>query len=557
MTTAVRAPIGFELAEYRNSDEEPDSSLRDNPMALVFPAPVAQEELYDLLALDPPTRDANFKEQPLNVREEALHRLDECYTPFPQDGEILSAVVSLVRKSFRYRHPRLPQVMYFIMRVAAGAHGALPRMQPTGGGGALGLLISGPSGTGKSSLIDRIVVHIGAYARYHVSLLGKPCAWPQLGVIRISVANTWKETLVEFSKEIDRQYGRDVLFTRERHATEPRLQQVVWTALCSGFAPCVILDEFQRLGALKPAVARKILEKLLDLMQSGGIPVIVVGTVAVRNLFEAFPMEMGKFSSGNEFKFQRLVEDDPNTINYITLLKEQSISMAPIEFSENFDRYLVLHSMGVRRVIRDFMRWVLNRHAVAETRGHVILADEALLMSIAENEMLVWQKALSAMRKFDLGFGQSFVQIQAYEHFFPYEPEKKQTNAQKYTEAMWIAEARVSPEEDFRIISVEDFIFLRSQVELRQYEECAERAQHLERLGQREGHEKDAEAEDRRNVDQDLSPAKKAKTSKTGAKKAAKPKEPADPRSNVVPLSSVRKPPPESHLGVDPGNLPD
>jgi len=554
MTKLAQVPICFKPASYRSAEEEPDPSLRDNPMALVLPAPMPPEQLYEVLALDPPARGANFKERPLEVRAEALDRLDECYNPFPQDWDILSAVVSLVRKSLRYRHPRLPQVMFFIMQVAAGVIGSLPRLIPTGGGGALGMLISGPSGTGKTSLIDRIVEHIGAYARYHVSLFEKPCSWPQLGVIRITVGLTWKDTLVELSKEIDRQYGRDVLFTRERHATEPRLQQVVWTALCSGFAPCVILDEFQRLGALKPDVARKILEKLLDLMQNGGIPVIVVGTVAVRKLFEMFPMEMGKFSAGNGFKFHRLAEGDPNTLNYITVLKEQSISIAPIEYSENFDQYLVLHSMGFRRVMRDFMRWVLYRHAVAETGGRFILADEELLRDIAEHEMLVWQKALSAIRKYDLGFGNSVEQIQAYEHFFPYEPEKKQTNAQKYTEALWVVEGKVSPEEDFRLISVEDFIFLRSQLELRQYEEDSERGQ---MRPDPEGESEDVGVGEQADADKDLVPARERKARGTRTKKSSDLREPADPRSNVVPLALVRKPPAEPNLGLDPGNLPD
>jgi hypothetical protein len=555
MAASVSANLGIEQAKYRNADQEPDPVLRDNPMALVFPAPMAPEELYDALAVDPPIRDADFDDKPLEVRLEGLDRLDECYTPFPQDGDIVGAVLSLLRKSFRFRHPKLAQVMYFIMRVASGVAGSLPRMQPTGGGGALGLLISGPSGTGKSSLIDRIVEFLGRDARYHLSLFGKPCCWPQLGVIRITVGETWKDTLIEISKEIDRQYGRDVLFTRERHATEPRLQQVVWTALCSGFAPCIILDEFQRLGDLHHKVAAKILKKLLDLMQDGGIPVIVVGTVAVRKLFEAFPMEMGKFSPGSGFQFQRLAEADLNTINLIVLLKEQSVSIGPIEYSADFDRYLILHSMGVRRVIRDFMRWVFQRHAVAESNGQTIVADKHLLMSVAEHEMLAWQKALTAMRKFDLGFGRSYEELQAYEHFLPPEQAKKQTRAQKVTEALWRAEDQVAVDDDFRLISVEDFIFLRAQVALRQHEEDAERAAHqarqaAEQAGSPEQGEAVKEPKRRRK-------STAAPENKKAEKKAGKAQEPADPRSNVIPLASVKRPRPEPEQGVDPTNLPD
>lgn len=553
MTNLVHALIGFQPATYRSPEEEPDPSLRDNPMALAFPAPMSPEQLYNVLALDSPKRGVDFPERPLEVRAEALDRLDECYTPFPHDWDILSAVVSLVRKSFRYRHPNQPQVMYFIYQVASGVTGALPRLIPTGGGGALGMLISGPSGTGKSSLIDRIVEHLRPQARYHMSLFGERCIWPQLGVIRITVGLTWKDTLVELSKEIDRQLGRDVLFTRERHATEPRLQQVVWTALCSGFAPCIILDEFQRLGALKSNVARKILEKLLDLMQNSGIPVIVVGTVAVRKLFEMFPMEMGKFAAGDGYKFQRLTENDPNTLNYITVLKEQSISIAPIQYSEKFDRYLVLHSMGVRRVMRDFMRWVFHRHAVAESQGWALTADEALLQDIATSEMLVWQQALSAIRKYELGFGTSSGQMQTYEHFFPHQPEKRQTNAQKYTEAMWKAEGQVSPYEDLRLLGVEDFLFLRSQLLLRQYEESAEKAQveAANCAGEVCNPDRQVEPEQRSGLN------KERKVGGSRAKKSSHTKEPADPRSNVVPLALVGRPPVQPQFGVDPTNLPD
>jgi hypothetical protein len=552
MSTVVHASPAIAEANYRRPEEEPDAALRDNPMALVFPAPLSPEEMYDRLTVDPPVRDAAFRNQTLEVRLEGTDQLDEPYTPFPHDSDIVGEVVSLVRKSLRFRNPKFPQVMYFIMQIAAGVVGTLPRLQRTGGGGALGLLISGPSGTGKSSLIDRIVEHLGAYARYHYTLFGRPCMWPQLGVIRITVGDSWKDTLVAISREIDRQYGRDVLFTRERYATEPRLQHVVWTALSSGFPPCIILDEFQRLGDLNPRAAGRILNKLIDLMQDWGIPVVVVGTVAVRRLFEAFPMEMGKFSGGAGFQFQRLDESDPNTSNFIITLKELSVSVAPIQYSDEFDRYLVMHSMGVRRIMREFMRCVFYRHAVAEANGESLLADKNLLMSIAEREMLAFQRPLTAMRKFDLGFGQRYEELQAYEHFIPQE-QKKQTSAQKVTEALWRAEEQLSPDEDFRLISVEDFLLLRSTIALRQYEENGERAAHIAR---QEGAGASLTSDVKLPAEPGLKKHRASKTSTKGLK-GGQDSATANPRSNIVPLAAVRRQPAAPLQGVDPTNLPD
>jgi DNA polymerase III delta prime subunit len=561
MSTVAAAPTGIEEARYRSPESEPDAQLRDNPMALVFPAPMGPQQVYDALVRDPPARDDSFYDQPLEVRQEWLNRFDESYTPFDHDRDILGAVVELVRKSFRYRHPKLPQVFYFIMRVAAGTFGTLNRIQLTGGGSALGLLISGPTGTGKSSLIDRIVEHLGNHARNHLSLFGKPCMWPQLGVIRITVGKTWKDTLVEISKEIDRQYGRDVLFTRERHATEPRLQKVVWTALCSGFAPCIILDEFQRLGDVKPNVARHILEKLLDLMQDGGIPVIVVGTVAVRNLFESFPMEMGKFAPGAGYRFYVLNEEDENTRNFITVLKEQSVSIAPVQYSEDFDRYLLLHSMGLRRVVCYFMYWVLYRHSQAESEGLTIVADKHLLQSIAENEMLVWQKALTSMRKHVLGFGRSNAELQAYEHFVPAVREKK-TQAQELTEAKWRAKEKIAHDDDVHLISVERLIELRVELaELQTQEDAARAGAKSGAKGEPPERGKDkppSEGMIQAACEASFEPPEKSGAKKPGKPKSAKPKEPADPRSKVVPIATRRKPGDEEpDTCVDPTNLPD
>jgi hypothetical protein len=263
-------------------------------------------------------------------------------------------------------------------------------------------------------------------------------------------------------------------------------------------------------------------------------------------------MEMGNFSGGAGFQFQRLDESDPNTSNFIITLKELSVSVAPIQYSDEFDRYLVMHSMGVRRIMREFMRCVFYRHAVAEANGESLLADKNLLMSIAEREMLAFQRPLTAMRKFDLGFGQRYEELQAYEHFIPQE-QKKQTSAQKVTEALWRAEEQLSPDEDFRLISVEDFLLLRSTIALRQYEENGERAAHIAR---QEGAGASLTSDVKLPAEPGLKKHRASKTSTKGLK-GGQDSATANPRSNIVPLAAVRRQPAAPLQGVDPTNLPD
>lgn len=542
-----------DVQSYR--DDEPDEELQDNPMALVFPPPQTDAEIFDLLLLEPQPRAKNFKQLSLAVRLERVDRSDECYWPFPWDIVLLRTVLSLSRKTFRYRHPKNPQVMEFILKLASGVSAVLPRLQRTGGGDALGYLVSGPTGTGKSSLVDRLGKYFGEYGRRHFSVMGRPCVWPQLGLIRINAQPTWKATLSELLKSIDRQLGHDVLFTRERAATEHRLQTVVATSLSRGFAPAIVIDEFQRLSKLRPSTSEGILQKLVDLMQEGGIPIVVIGTEGVRELLTRHSMLMSKFTPGEAFPFHRLREDDPNTGHLISMLKEYSASVGEISYSEDFDKYLVLHSMGVRRIMRHFMRWVCKRHANAEAKGVNIVADRNLLQSIADFEMAEYKAALSALRKFDLGFSLNYDELQAYEDYIPDEPDKEQSTAQKVTEAVWRAESQKSRRQETRVIDVDEFVYLRAQVSLKQYELDAEQ-------GGSESACQVAVSSGDAHVNSSETPAKEEKgkrgrSSSVVQKRVAKAKARVAEISNVIPLSAVRPPQKPPSLGVDPGDLPN
>ncbi|WP_394787162.1 ATP-binding protein [Rhodoferax sp.] len=345
---------GFEvIREYRSHD--PSEELRSNPMALVFPLTPSDALAYEALFVHPRKRPADFRTRPLEERKEWLDRMNECHYPFQGEIGVLQKVSSLVRMSLAPRHPGNPAVMAFILKIAQGREATLPRMSDAGAGGGLGLLLTGPSGTGKSCLIDRVVRYFGRHARIHLTLNDRPCRWAQLGVIRISAQTTWAGTLEQINREIDRQLGRNILSTRSQSLSATKLQPAVWAALTTGFAPLLIIDEFQRLRRLHPSEALKILEGLIDLMQDGGLPVIVVGTVKIRHLLRQFPSEMSKFSNAGGFEFERLKEGDDDTENFILLLKDQHVSCSDIQYSAEFSRYLVLHGMGVRRIIREFV----------------------------------------------------------------------------------------------------------------------------------------------------------------------------------------------------------
>lgn len=535
-------PNFVKVLSYREND--PDPSLAKNPMALVFPPPLSVVELYAALEVLPQSRSADFRSKSLEERKEYLDRIDEFHYVFEIEIDLVNKVVYLVRKSFVSRDPRNPRVFNSILRIMQGEEVKTPRTSKAGAGGGLGLLIFGSSGAGKSSLIDRICDHLGDYGRFHQSLNGEPAQWPQLGVIRVAVKDTWKSTLSTILGEIDRQLGRDYYLKREKGATERRLSSAVHEALTAGFAPVLILDEMQRLVRLNEAVAQRILEGLIDIMGEWGVPVILVGTVRISRLLERFPAEMDKFSNSGDVEFHTLESDNPDTKNFISLLKEYAVSQTDVVYSPDFDLLLVHYSMGIRRIMREYMKSVLQRHANDER----LVANEALLISISEREMKRFQKSLSVLRKAKLGIRLTYADLQAYEDYLPQDTEKKkQTAAQVRIDAAWRIQNRTSlHDDDSPDINVADYAKLAvrlAQENSRQPEEDEEEMQESPRTAGKDFGPPGAVGSGERAA---------IKRSKARKQRAAKKVKEA---SNVVSLGAVKTRKAEDQDAIDPSSL--
>ncbi|GAO26478.1 elongation factor G [Alicycliphilus sp. B1] len=300
---------GFILMRgYRTHDPSP--RLLGNQMAMAFPQPVSDERVIHVIGDPPLPRPANFSQLHFSARTEYLAQIQFFHHVFQAHVDFVHKVVAIVRASFLFRDPRSRDVMAFIWSLVSGAMGRLPRLSGTGGGGGLGILVVGPSGVGKTSIVDRIVAYLRPKARIHLSLGGRAARWMQLGVVRIAVGHTWHETLMSILAEADHQMQMDRYVREGRLVRRGELQGLVWRTLTSHFCPLLVLDEFQMLGTLQKDEALRILKGLVELMEQLGIPVMVVGTEAVRHLFASFPNYMEKFSNEGLTEFSILMPAD-------------------------------------------------------------------------------------------------------------------------------------------------------------------------------------------------------------------------------------------------------
>ena len=144
-----------------------------------------------------------------------------------------------------------------------------------------------------------------------------------------------------------------------------------------------------------------------------GVPVLLVGTVRVKRLLERFSSEMDKFTTGGLFEVEPLVFPSQETSNFIFMLKDHCVSTRPVQYSTDFDSKLIDHCMGIRRIMREYMRVVLTRHA----RNETLEANGDLLNDIESKELERFTPALTALRKERLGFKLNYQDLEDYEDY--------------------------------------------------------------------------------------------------------------------------------------------
>lgn len=408
MVSSIAPP--YRDAVYRD-EIDPDPQLRGNAMAAVWPRP--GDDLFKALRKRPPPRVQHFADLSLAQRLEHLSRLDDFHYPFEGEQGYLLTVISQVRKSYLARNATNPQVMRVLMSAAEGRFTAVPRLSEAGGGGGLGVLVTGISGAGKSCWVDRVQALYGQRPWVHKQINGRPCRWFQLGGIRVKVKRTWRATLEAIIQAIDFQLSTDYYSKREKAATKGRYENSVLAAATGHFAPYIILEDLDRIRMTDEG-SKEILDGLIDLMEAAGLVIIVVGTVKLRRLFKQEPMYFAKFSSAGDIRFERL-QPSKGASHFIKTLQSQSVSKNPIKFSADFEKQFLISTMGVRRIMRETMRCILTRHAHDEST----VVDAKLLESIARDEMEAFQDCVGVLRQYDLGMPAKYEDYQAYEHFLP------------------------------------------------------------------------------------------------------------------------------------------
>ena len=253
-----------------------------NPYIEALPPMIVGRELASALAFLPPYSPSD-RERPAGERLQLLSQLYSIYQPLPMTIELYCQIYSTMLHSYSTYTP---------ITEAAYAHAAYSSIRSganaasIGGGSSFSLV--GVSGLGKSTALQR-VLSLFPQDIEHKSYQGKMLCCHQIPYLVVQTPHdaSVKALILDIYLQIDALLGTTYHIHAEKtRATTDVLVSQLSLILRSNHVGLLVVDELQNIAYRKGNGGSKFLNFLVQLINSAGIGICMVGTPRVFQLLQ-------------------------------------------------------------------------------------------------------------------------------------------------------------------------------------------------------------------------------------------------------------------------------
>jgi len=281
-----------EKASY--SDQEiPD--YRDNPFIEGLP-PIFEEEGVALQIRKYPDYDERQRKLGRQTRLHLVQQISDYVEPLPSHFLVEQRISRLIRHGYKARNPFSPAVIrQFHLGFKEILEGGVDSTESNIAGvrsTAAGFAILGVSGQGKTTAIESSLL-LYPQVIHHSTYKGQPFIRKQVVWLKLNCPfdGSLKGLCFNFLQSVDSHLGTKYFrkFSTQKVSVDMLIPVMAHIATLHGLGVLVI-DEIQNLSFLKSGGAEKMLNYFTQLINTIGVPVVLVGT------FKAMRLLSGSFS---------------------------------------------------------------------------------------------------------------------------------------------------------------------------------------------------------------------------------------------------------------------
>lgn len=252
-----------------------------NPWIEALPNIPDDQEMFQNLEEKIPY-DETERELPDYIRKDAVNSLTQLLIPLSQNGEIARKVYSAIREGYLNRNPlsqRMKAVSAQLQQCVITRDSSFRNLSNSNAN-ANGFCIVGDSGLGKTTAVNK-ALNIFPQVIIHQQYCGEPFNSGQLVWLRLECPHdcSVKGLITDFFEQFDRVMNDNThrKYAEGRVSLDQMIPQMALIAKRHGLG-LLVIDEIQNLSRAKSGGAEKMLSLIVQLVNTVGVPVLLVGT---------------------------------------------------------------------------------------------------------------------------------------------------------------------------------------------------------------------------------------------------------------------------------------
>lgn len=415
----IRKPLRgrIEFAEYKESDIE---DYKGFPLIEALPEILDEKGAAKKIKI---FQKFNPDERALSAskRKHCVERLATFIVPLNKHIDVEQKMSIFIRKGYLSRNitnaDNVRRMRYAMMHFQRPDIAELEKEKfniplPT----SSGLGIIGLSGAGKSSGISRIL-NIYPQIIIHEKYQLKQLVWMK---IDCPVTGTIKQLCLNFIHEISELMGGIDYKDYEAYKTDELIRVMSSQALQHNLGVLVI-DEIQYLHEVKSGGAAIMLNFFNTLINTIGVPIVLIGTPKARHLFTKEFRNIKRITDQGSVDWDRLKQDDGDWKTLLNYIWNHQWTLHKAELTSELEEAIYYESQGIPDLVIKIFKESQKR-----VIGNGELITKSVIHSVAKDQFHLLQPALEALRS-----GKKNEMLKYLDIFMSYEPSQAITQEDK------------------------------------------------------------------------------------------------------------------------------
>lgn len=372
------------------------SEFRGNPLIEALPPILTEEEVVNYCSVFP-NYDERERELDASYRYHCVQRLFQYFQPFEKHLDLEQRISRSIRQGYISRNPlnahQARQMRESYESIKQGKF--LESYETTVKRTATGFTMIGFSGIGKSSALNQILSFYPQLIR-HTTYKGEIFQMTQIPWLKLDCPfdGSIKGLCISFFSELDRLLGTNY-FTKYKskgNTVDTLLQHMVHLANLHAIG-VLIIDEIQHLSMSKSGGSEKMLNFFVTLVNTIGVPVIMVGTNKAISILQSQFRQARRGSGQGDMVWSQMPKDETWDLFVEGMWDYQwTANFTPL--SEELNELLYEECQGIIDIaVKIFMISQLRAISIGEEK-----ITKRLIKQVAKENLQLVRPMLNALR---------------------------------------------------------------------------------------------------------------------------------------------------------------